>query len=95
MFVKIIDLKETVYTNQTGQFTYLSRKDNIYIMVEIHVDANYIFMEAMRNITEAQMIEAYDRIFRRIKLAGLEIKKHILDDEASGNKACTILLRKK
>ena len=54
-------------------------------MVTIHVDANYIFVEAMRNRTEAQMIEAYDRILRRIKLAGLGLKKHILDNEASEN----------
>ena len=85
VFFKIIDLKETVYTYQTGKFTYLSSKGNRYIMVAIHVDANYIFMEAMMNRTEAQMIEAYDRIVRRIKLPGLGLKKHILDNEASAN----------
>ena len=40
VFLKTIDLKETVYTNQIGQLTYLSIKGNRYIMVEIHVDAN-------------------------------------------------------
>ena len=54
-------------------------------MVEIHVDANYIFMEVMRNRTESQIIEAYDRIVRRIKLTGLGLKKHILDNEVSEN----------
>ena len=28
VFVKIIDLKETIYTNQTGKFPYLSIKGN-------------------------------------------------------------------
>ena len=59
-------------------------------MVAIHVDAKYIFMEAMRNRTKNQIIEAYDRIFRRIKLAGIGIKKHILDNEASENLKETI-----
>ena len=54
-------------------------------MVAIHVDENFIFMEAMRNRTEAKIIEVYDRIVRRIKLAGLGLKKHILDNEASKN----------
>ena len=39
----------------------------------------------MRNITEAQIIDAYDHIVRKIKLAGLGLKKHILDNEASAN----------
>ena len=59
-------------------------------MVAIHVDAKYIFMEAMRNRSESQMIEAYDRIVRRIKLAGHVLKKHILDNEASENLKETI-----
>ena len=59
-------------------------------MVAIHVDENFIFMEAMRNRTEAKIIEVYDRIVRRIKLEGLGLKKHILDNEASSNLKETI-----
>ena len=44
----------------------------------------------MRNRTESQIIEAYNRIARRIKLAGLGLKKHILDNEASANLKETI-----
>ena len=35
---KIIDLKETIYTDQTGQFPHLSSKGNRYIMVAILID---------------------------------------------------------
>ena len=43
IFIQIVDLKETIYTDQTGKFPYLSSKGNRYVMVGIHVDANYIF----------------------------------------------------
>ena len=39
----------------------------------------------MRNRTEAQIIEAYGRIVRTIKLSGIGLKKQILDNEASDN----------
>ena len=54
-------------------------------MVAIHVDESYIYLEAMRNITEAQIIEEYGRIVRMKKLVGIGIKKHILDNEESEN----------
>ena len=81
MFIKIADLKETVYTDQTRQFPYPSSNRNKYIILAIHVDAKYIFMEETKNRTGSQIIEAYNHIVRRIKLAGLGLKKHIWDNE--------------
>ena len=72
-----------MYSDQTGQFLYLSSKGNRYIMVAYHTDANYIFMEPMKNRTELQMIAAYQRISKRIIDGGLGVKKHILDNEMS------------
>ena len=81
--MKIIDLKETMYSDQTGKFPYLSSRGNCYIMVAYHTDANYNFMEPMKNCTEAQMLKAYQAIFERMKEAGLGVRKHILDNEIS------------
>ena len=83
MMVKVVDLQETIYTDQTGMFPYLSSRGNRYLMVAIHVDANYIFLEPMRNRTEHQIVGAYQAIFKRMQQAGLSVKKHILDNEAS------------
>ena len=83
IFVKIIDLKETMYSDQTRKFPYLSSRGNRYIMVAYHTDANYNFMEPMKNRTEAQMLNAYQAIFERMKEAGLGVRKHILDNEIS------------
>ena len=52
-------------------------------MVAIHVDASYIFMEPMKTRTTGHMIETYQQIFGRITAAGLGLKKHYLDIEAS------------
>ncbi|KAL7547782.1 hypothetical protein ACHAWF_012589 [Thalassiosira exigua] len=57
IYVKVVDLQETIYTDQTGKFPYLSSKGNRYIMVAVHIDANYIAMQPMKNRTEGQIID--------------------------------------
>ena len=57
VFIKIIDMKDTIYTDQTGQFPHKPSKGNRLIMVAIHIDSNYIAMEAMKKRTEGQMME--------------------------------------
>ncbi len=52
-------------------------------MVAIHLDANYIFVEPMNSRSKEEMIRAYKKIINRIKAAGLGIKKHTLENEAS------------
>ena len=83
MFTHIEDLSKTIHTNQTGGFPFLSQRSNRYIMVPIHLDANYIFVKAMKNRTEGEMIRAHQQIINRMKAAGLGIKKQVLDNECS------------
>ena len=52
IMVKMVDLKETIYTDQTGKFPYVSSKGNCYIMVAVHVNANAIYVEPMKNKTQ-------------------------------------------
>jgi hypothetical protein len=51
-------------------------------MVAIHLDANYIFVKPMRSRSKEEMIRAYKNIINRMKVAGLGIRKHTLDNEA-------------
>ena len=37
----------------------------------------------MRNRTKEEMIKAYEKIINRMRMAGLGIKKHTLDNKAS------------
>ncbi len=83
IFFHIEDLSETIHTDQTGGFPFTSQQGNRYIMVAIHLDANYIFNEPMKNRTEGEMMAAYRRTINRMLTADLGLKKHILDNEAS------------
>jgi len=78
IFICVADLTEEIHTDQMGAFPHTSQRGNRYIMVAIHLDANYIFAEPMRNRTEGEMIRVYQKIINRMKAAGLGIKKHVL-----------------
>ena len=81
MFIKVVDLKETMYSYQTGKFTYLLRKGMRYMMIAYHTNANCIFSETMRNRTEPQMFKTYEKIIMQMKTTGLGTTKHVLDNE--------------
>ena len=83
MFTQVVDLTEEIHTDQTGAFPHTSQRGNRYIMVAIHLDANYIFAERMKNRTEGKMIRTHQKIINRMKAAGLGIKKQVLDNECS------------
>jgi hypothetical protein len=52
-------------------------------MMAIHLDANYIFDKPMHIRSKEEMIQAYKKIINRMRLAGLGLKKHTLDNNAS------------
>jgi hypothetical protein len=58
IFVATYELSNTVHTDQTGAFPLTSQQGYCYIMVGIHLDANYNFCELMKNRTEDEMITA-------------------------------------
>jgi len=56
IFMRMVDLTDEIHTDQMGTFPHTSQRGNHYIMVAIHLDANYIFAEPMKNRTEGEMI---------------------------------------
>ncbi len=76
IFVQVNDLAKSIHSNQTGAFPYTLQQGNHYIMIAIHLDANYIFCEPMKNRLEDEMIEVYQKIINRMKVAGLGSKTH-------------------
>ncbi len=81
-FFRIQDLSNSIHTDQTGAFPFTSQRGNRYIMVAIHLNANYIFVKLMRSRLKEEMIRAYEKLFNRMKAAGLGLRKHMLDNEA-------------
>jgi hypothetical protein len=49
IFMCMEDLNEEIHTDQTGAFPHTSQRGNHYIMVAVHLDANYIFTKPMKN----------------------------------------------
>jgi hypothetical protein len=82
-FFRIEDLSNSIHTNQMGAFPFTSQRGNRYVMVAIHLNANYIFVKPMCSRSKEEMIRAYEKIINRMKTAGLGIRKHMLDNEAS------------
>jgi hypothetical protein len=77
-----MDLANTIHLDRTGAFPFTSQHGNRYIMVIIHVDANCIFCEPMKNKTEGKMIATYQKIVNQMRMASLGRKHHQLDNKA-------------
>jgi hypothetical protein len=78
-------VRETTFSNQTGQFPIQSLHVNKYIMVMVEIDSNAILVELMKNCKDDEMIRAYNALLLRLKWAGIVPKKHVLDNEVSEN----------
>jgi hypothetical protein len=88
-----------MHSDQTGRFPATLSKKNIYIMVLVKVDGNYIDAEPMKNKSKGSMIKAYLALWNHLTASGtVKPKTHIMDNEASEEykkeirKNCTIQL---
>ena len=81
IYVRVDQVKDKIYTDQTGKFPITSSKGNKYIMIMCEIDGNAVLVGPMRNKTEDEMIETYQNLIERLKTGGIFPKKHILDNE--------------
>ena len=47
----------------------------------VEIDSNYVLVQPMKNRTDDEMIKAYQTLLKRLKQAGVETKKHVLNNE--------------
>lgn len=85
VFVKTYDVRETIFSDQTGKYPTTSQRGNKYIMVLVEIDSNAILVEPMKSRNDSEMIRAYDAIVQRLIQAGMQPRKHVLDNEISEN----------
>jgi hypothetical protein len=78
-------VRETIFSDQTGQFPTQSQSNNKYVMVMVEIDSNAILVEPMKSRKDQEMIRAYDTLVKRLQRAGVRPKKHVLDNEISEN----------
>ena len=55
MYIKIVDMKNTLYIDQTERFSLTSQSGNQYIMVMVKVDSNAILVEPMSSRKDVEM----------------------------------------
>jgi hypothetical protein len=61
IFICVDDLDKSIHIDQTGAFPYTLQQGHCYVMIAIHLDANCIFCEPMKNRSEDEMIKAYHK----------------------------------
>ena len=85
VYMSVYNTRETIFSDQTGQFPTRSQRGNKYIMVMVEIDSNAILVEPMTSRKDAEMIRAYDALITRLRRAGSAPIKHVLDNEISDN----------
>jgi hypothetical protein len=83
IYVRIEEARETIYTDQTGAFPTRARSGARYIMILCEMDSNAILSESMNNRTSGEMVRAYQKLHKELRLSGMTPKKHVLDNEMS------------
>ena len=83
VFVKTYDVRNTVFSDQTGRFPTISQTRNKYIMVMVEIDSNAILVEPLSSRKDQELTRAYRALMLRLKRAGIIPKKHVLDNEVS------------
>ena len=56
------ELRNTIYSDQTGQFLKRSLRHNRYIMVMVEIDSNAILVEPMKGRKDDEMQRAYEHL---------------------------------
>ena len=80
------DIDHNLYSDHTGRFPAQSFKGNQYIMVAYNMNiSGSIFVEPICNRTLGTMIQAYDRIFDKLRNSYQRPTMHILDNKCLAN----------
>ena len=83
VYTKVHDARETVFSDQIGQFPTRSQRGSKYTMVMVEIDSNAILAEPLKNRKDPELTRAYRSMMPRLKRAGIVPRKHILDNEVS------------
>ena len=83
IYTKVYNVRETIFSNQTGQFPKRSLRGNKYVMVLVEINSNAIMVAPMKSRHNEEMKRAYKSLINRLHRAGIVPKKHVLDNEVS------------
>ena len=80
---KDMRLRNTMFSDQTGKFPFVSSHNNKFIMLIHHVDSNSTLMEPLPNQLEYMLIAARTKIPKRMRRQGILPTHQILNNQCS------------
>ena len=80
VFLKTVDLKGEIYTDQTGRFPITSSKGDKYILVAYHYDSNTIHVEPLKHRTGLELKTEYHKIRSLLTNRGFKPSLHIMEN---------------
>eukprot|EP00804_Cyclotella_cryptica_P028836 CCRYP_008420-RA/>CCRYP_008420-RA protein AED:0.29 eAED:0.29 QI:0/0/0/1/1/1/4/0/762 len=83
IYTHVYDTRNTIFSDQTGQFPHRSSSGNHYLMVMVDIDSSAILVEPIKNRTDLELTRAYSTLINRLHQAGVVPRKHVLDNEIS------------
>jgi hypothetical protein len=83
VYGKVVEYTTKIYTDLTGKFPHRSSRGSQYLFVMYDYDGNSIMVEPIKNRTEAELIQAYKKLFKFYAMRGMKPSMHVMDNEAS------------
>jgi hypothetical protein len=80
---KVYNVRETILSDQMGQFHTPSRCRDKYVMVMVKIDGNAILVEPLKSQPDQELIHGYDSLIKWCQCDGITLMKHILNNKIS------------
>ena len=83
IFFIIVDIRDTIYTDQTGQFTCTSKRGHNYLVVTHAYDINAILVRPLKTRKVKELVCKLSEINEHLEERGYEPNHQFLDNEKS------------
>ena len=71
-----------MYTDATGTLPTISLDGHQYYFIVYDYDSNYIFAEPIKDVKDATLVEAFQKIFETLEERGMKPTLNITDNQA-------------
>ena len=83
IFISLYNPRNTIYTDQTGQFPHASSRGYNHQMIIHDIDGNSTWVNLMKNRSQGEMIRARRAALLRMEFQNIVPVRQILDNEIS------------
>jgi hypothetical protein len=83
VLIRVIDLKDTMYTDQMSHFPFISSLGNCYIMILHHVNSSSRWSKALKNNSKGELIRARRCALAQMAQRSIVSRHQILDNQVS------------